>query len=164
MLHKLVIAGVLAGTLLFTGCEWQLDDEEGSSPIDLSKVVWLHANVSEWEETGVLSSVTFDGTLIHLVYDKTDVWPNNSLGINANTWIFVKKSDGLWYAATFEFMRAGYTTRGMNTINAAHIKSAYMDDWRVESGVEYGWMVSGLMRGGNSNVKERTNVFMAQWP
>lgn len=132
-------------------------------PVPLSSVKWLSPNVSGWSKTSTLSPVTFGSGLIYLRYDKTAVWPNNQHGLNANAWIFILK-DGTWYAATFEYMRAGYTTRGMNTINTAHLKQSKLSGWVVQSGVSYGWMVSGLARGGNRNVQERTNIKMATWP
>jgi hypothetical protein len=132
-------------------------------PVPLSSVVWLSGDVSAWPKTATLSPVTFGGGLINLRYDKTNVWPNNGAGLNANSWIFIERN-GTWYAATHEYMRRGYTTRGMNTINTAHLKHSALDGWVVQSGVRYGWMVSGLSRGGNRNVQERSNIVMATWP
>ena len=43
-------------------------------PIDLSKVVWLHNNVSGWPQTSTLSSVNVSGGSITLNYDKARSW------------------------------------------------------------------------------------------
>lgn len=182
MFVRVLAFSLIFSLLAFTACEINIDDLEDEAtsagvgdsgaalssavdelPVPLSSVRWLSPDVSGWSKTATLSAVTFGGGLIHLPYDKTRVWPNNSNSLNANAWIFINRG-GTWYAATFEYMRAGYTTRGLNTINAAHLKQAVLNNWVVESGVSYGWMVSGLARGGNSNVRERSNIKMATWP
>ena len=39
-----------------------------------------------------------------------------------------------------------------------------LSSWEPSSGERFGLMVSGLVRGGLSNVKERSNVSMVTWP
>jgi hypothetical protein len=167
MFYKVVLQSVLLGALFFTGCESDSNSDSYSggsdSPIDLKKVVWLGADVSDWAETRQLVGVAFGGGLIQYQFDGPDPWPNNANGINGNAWVFINKG-GVWHAVTHEYMRRGYTTRGMNTVNPKHFKNAALDGYYPRSGEAYGWMVSGLVRGGNRNVSERTNVFMAKWP
>ena len=44
-----------------------------------------------------------------------------------------------------------------------HIKVAPLSSWEPRPGERMGLMVSGLARGGLSNVKERSNVSMVTW-
>ena len=156
----------------FTGCLDNNGDDDDTTdaaasnasnlPFSLSEVTWLYPDVSAWPETGTMSRVEVVGDTIFLEYDKTNEWPNTN-GLNANVWIFIEK-DGTWYAATFEYMRQGYTWRGRNTVAGDHIKREQFNGWRPASGTQYGFMASGLVRGGLSNVQERTNVYMYTWP
>jgi len=175
----------VAAMLIFCGCEAStpeipgdvltdgsiasstLDPESvytgsSSSPIDLSKVVWLHPDVSSWPETRKLNAVTFGDGLINYHFDAPDPWRNVN-GVNGNVWVFINLN-GTWHAVTHEYMRQGYTTRGMNTVEPGHFKSGTLANYRPSSGTEYGWMVSGLIRGGDRNVQERSNIVMANWP
>ena len=61
-------------------------------------------------------------------------------------------------------MRKGQTVKARKSVAGDHIKQAPLQHFRPQSGVEYGFMVSGLCRAGHSNVQERTNVVMYVWP
>jgi hypothetical protein len=134
-------------------------------PADFAGVVWLHTNVSGWAETGVLASVTFTSSTITLNYNKANVWPqlSSSQDCNANPWIFVKL-DGVWYAATWEWLRKGQITKSIEAVSGSHIKVPPLNTFMPVSGVQYGFMVSGLARDSSRNVYERTNVVMVTWP
>lgn len=135
-------------------------------PIDLSKVVWLHSNVSGWPETGTLSSVNIGGGSITLNYNKARSWPGvNEAGanVNANPWIFVNQG-GTWYAGTWEWLRTGQTTKSSRSVNGDHIKKSPLNGFSPRSGETYGFMVSGLARTSRRNVQERTNIKMVRWP
>jgi hypothetical protein len=97
-----------------------------------------------------------------LDYNKAYVWPEVD-GVNANPWIFVFQ-DGKWYAATWEWLRYGQTSKPLDVINGAHIKRSPLENFQPQSGVVYGFMVSGLARDDRRNVKERSNVDMVRWP
>ena len=138
---------------------------------DLASVTWLDTNVSGWAQTSVLSSVTISGSNISFPFDKTNVWASYYLSgdnvyVNANPWIFIPQ-DGTWYAATFEWFRPGTYTKPTYVVDGDHIKqfSVIPEDWSPTSGVEYGFMVSSIARGGaSSGVQERTNIVMFTWP
>jgi hypothetical protein len=130
-------------------------------PADFSGVVWLHTDVSGWAPTASLS-VSFSGDYIHLNYDKAKVWPDSG-GVNANPWVFVWK-DGVWYAATWEWLSTGQTSKPKNVVDGAHIKKSELSGWAPVSGGVYGFMVSGLARTSQRNVLERSGVVMVRWP
>ncbi len=134
-------------------------------PIDLSTVEWLHSDVSGWSRTASLS-VTISSSTITLDYDKASDWPGvdvNGTSLNANPWIFVYQG-GVWYAATFEWLRPGQTSKPTYTVAGDHIKVSPLDNFSPVSGTQYGFMVSGLARTSTRNVEERSNVVMATWP
>ncbi|MFZ3046256.1 MAG: hypothetical protein WA151_10100 [Desulfatirhabdiaceae bacterium] len=134
-------------------------------PADFGGVVWLHTNVSGWAQTGVLSSVTLTDSTITLNYNKANVWPqlSSSQDVNANPWIFVNL-DGVWYAATWEWLKTGQTVKAITSVSGSHIKMPPLDTFMPVSGVSYGFMVSGLARDSSRNVYERTNLLMVTWP
>ncbi|MCK5708351.1 MAG: hypothetical protein KAI43_11930 [Candidatus Aureabacteria bacterium] len=173
-----IVFCIICLSTAFTGCIDTGDDDdddddaavESSSsssssnlPFSLSDVVWLYTDVSGWAETGTLNTVALSGDTLILDYDKTNVWPNVDR-LNANPWVFMQASDGTWYAGIFEYMRQGYASRPKATVNGAHVQKAPMNgSWKPTAGQQYGFMVSGLARGGYSNVQERTNVVMLTW-
>jgi hypothetical protein len=119
--------------------------------------------VSDWAETAHLT-VRLTSSSIILDYDKANVWPPNG-DVVANPWIFVPKENGPgWYAATFEWMRPGQTSKNISSVSGSHIKQAPLQDFAPVPGVWYGFMVSGLCRDSRRNVYERSNVYMLQWP
>jgi hypothetical protein len=81
--------------------------------------------------------------------------------------VIVKWRDGKWYAATFEWLRPGQTSKPVGVLDGSkgdHIKRSPLSNWRPRKGERFGIMVSGLARGGARNVSERTNVQMVTWP
>lgn len=130
--------------------------------VDLGNTTWLHTDVSGWAVTSSLS-VSISGGTINLKYDKANVWPEVD-GVNANPWIFVYR-DGRWYAATWEWLRGGQTSKPTAVVNGAHIKRSPLNDFKPVSGETYGFMVSGLARDKSKrNVSERTPIVMRRWP
>jgi hypothetical protein len=137
-----------------------------TDPIDLSKVKWLHTNVSTWPITANLKPIKFSSTTITLDYDKACVWPGvniDGIDLNANPWIFVNL-DGIWYGATWEWMRVCQITKNLYAVNGDHIKVPPLDTWSPVSGETYYFMVSGLARQNQRNVKERSNMVKVIWP
>ncbi len=125
---------------------------------------WLHTNVSSWPVTSSLHASV--GGTINFPYSKATVWPAVD-GVNANPWVIVKWTDGKWYAATFEWLRKGQTSKPKGVLDGSmgdHIKVSPLNKWRPHSGERFGIMVSGLARTQTRNVKERTNISMVTWP
>jgi hypothetical protein len=136
--------------------------------IDLNgtDIVWRHFNVSGWAKTANLSPVSVSGSRINLPYDKANVWAGrNTAGafVNANPWIFVKMN-GFWYAATWEWMGKGQTSKAVAAVAGDHIKISPLNDFKPVSGETYGFMISGLCRDATRNVSERSNVVLFKWP
>ncbi len=140
-------------------------DSPGDFPSDFAGVKWLHTDVSGWEQTANLN-VSIGSSQITLDYDKASSWPSGNdvgLELQANPWIFVKQ-DGTWYAATWEWMRPGSTSKSRKAVAGDHIKKSPLQNFKPVSGERYGFMVSGLARGGTRTVKERSNVVWVTWP
>ena len=124
-------------------------------------VKFLNADVSNWAVTASLNA-SVSGGKVTLNYNKARVWPAAD-GVNANPWVFVNLN-GQWYAATWEYLRSGQTLKDMSGKSwGEHIKVAPLSSWEPRPGERFGLMVSGLVRGGLSNVKERSNVSMVTW-
>ena len=143
------------------------DEENDRKKFPLENVTWLHTDVSGWKQTGTLKSVSTTSNTIKLDYNKAKVWPakkynKDSPLVNANPWIFVKQ-DGIWYAATFEWLRPGHTTKDKKTVAGNHIKRDPLKNFKPKKGETYGFMVSGLARDKTRNTEERTNVVMFKW-
>ena len=132
-------------------------------------ITWLHTDVTEWPVTASMTASVGDGK-IRFPYDKANVWPGiSAVGatVNANPWVIVKWTDGRWYAATFEWLRPGQTSKPMGVLDGSlgdHIKVAPLNRWRPRSGERFGILVSGLARSTQRNVQERSNVSMVTWP
>ena len=124
-------------------------------------VKFLGPDVSSWPVTASLNA-SVGGGKVNLPYSKARVWPASD-GVNANPWVFVNLG-GQWYAATWEYLRHGQTMKDMSGKSwGDHIKVAPLSSWEPRPGERMGLMVSGLARGGLSNVKERSNVSMVTW-
>lgn len=124
-------------------------------------VKFLGTDVSNWAVTASLNA-SVGGGKVNLPYSKAKVWPAVD-GVNANPWVFVNLG-GQWYAATWEYLRYGQTMKDMGGKSwGGHIKVSPLSSWEPKPGERMGLMVSGLVRGGLSNVKERSNVSMVTW-
>jgi hypothetical protein len=140
-----------------------------AGPPDLSQVTWLHTDVSGWDDSAVLSSVQISSDQICLDHDQADVWPVYDLSgteVAGNPWIFIWERDR-WYAATWEWLRPGQTCKARYAVAGDHIKQSPFgasSGWEPVSGVTYYFMVSGLARGSERNVAQRTNLVPAVWP
>ena len=146
--------------------------DTGQPPFDLSKVTWLHTDVSGWPVTSNLKVSAGNG-VINLDFDKTNSWPgveiNHTSGtrkiqVNANPWVFVCR-DGKWYGGTWEWLAVGKTRKNMKSVAGDHIKQPPLRDWRPRSGETVYFMVSSLARFGHiRNVQERTQPVRFVWP
>ena len=137
----------------------------GSTSSDFpGPVHWLHTDVSSWPVTASLGASVGGGT-INMPYSKASVWPAVG-GVNANPWVIVNLN-GQWYAATFEWLRHGQTSKPVGVLDGSmgdHIKASPLSGWRPRSGERIGLMVSGLARAQSRNVRERSNIVMVTWP
>jgi hypothetical protein len=144
-----------------------LDDPPADGvPFDLADVTWLHTDVSGWDQTATLLGVSVNDRQICLDYDHADIWPVLDIDDTAlvgNPWIFIEH-DGRWWGATWEWLRPGQTCKNRQAVAGDHIKRDPFWGFTPQSGVTYGFMVSGLARSGERNALERTNVVMFTWP
>lgn len=86
----------------------------------------------------------------------------NGVAVAANPWVFVNL--GGWYAATWEWMRPGQVTKARKAVNGDHIKQPPLASWSPRTGETLYFMVSGLARGSERNVQERSNLIKVTWP
>ena len=132
-------------------------------PAELIDVRWLHSDVRSWAVTTVLDP-SVRGGKIGLSYDKAKTWPERN-GVNANPWVIVKWTDGKWYAATWEWLRFGQTSKDMGGKSwGGHIKRNPLSAWEPSSGETVYFMVSGLARDKTRNAQERSGPVKIVWP
>lgn len=142
----------------------------GGNDIDPSTVIFQDEDVSGWAQTATLNAGVSGGTAI-LNYDKARVWPtantraNDGGPLNANCWVVVNVG-GQWYAATFDWLRTGQTSKAASAVTGAngHIVGAPLNSWRPSSGERIGFMVTTPARGGERTLNERSNISEAIWP
>lgn len=138
--------------------------------IDFASVNWLDTNISGWAQTASLRASVSGGTL-RLNYDKAREWPtartraSDGGPLNGNCWIFVNVN-GVWHAATFDWMRTGQTSKPTASVRGTggHIPRAPLNTFTPRSGETYGFMVSTPARGRERTINERSNVSMVVWP
>ncbi len=119
-----------------------------STSFDLSQVKWLHHDVSGWPVTTALDASVSKSGVVTLQYDKAKSWQAVD-GVNANPWVIAKWTDGKWYAATWEWLRQGQTSKDMGGKSwGDHIKVAPLSKWEPKSGETVYMLVSGLARSG----------------
>jgi len=142
------------------------DDE-----LDLSAVTWLHHNVSSWPQTATITSTTVGGPPICINHTKVGQWPTGDFSgsgaiVDSNVWVFANIG-GTWYAATWEWLRAGTTCKDFRASDfQTHVNGAApLSSWTPRSGEQIGLMVSTPARlGPNGPVNERSNVVLRNWP
>ena len=150
----------------------QIGGGSGTSEFDLSKVTWLHTDVSSWPVTSTLSISIKNGTMC-LNFSGTSTWPTAKIlhtngtryiQVNANPWVFVSQA-GKWYGGTWEWMKPNGNCKPIRKIEGGHIKQAPLKNWEPRSGDKLYFMVSSIARGANlNNYKARTNVVEVTWP
>lgn len=149
----------------------QFNSAQAAFPYDLNSGVGLtdeSANaIRTFTETATLS-VNISGGSIFMDSDKRNVWPGGtgSLGTvslsccNANAWGF-RLVDGVWYGATWEWLRIGNTVRGLDDFRGGgHMKGSPLSGLRAPvNGEVIGVMVAGITRLNlRNNVPERSNI------
>ena len=158
------------------------DLEEGVVLLEEALTPGLTDFINTFEETTTLT-VTFPGESINLAYDRRNIWPN-ARGRNgstdlrccvANTWAFIEV-DGIWYGATWEFLRNGQTIKSQTALRGPrHLRFPPLENFnafgsegrggtipngRVPNGTVIGFMVAGITRNslGFNNVRERSDI------
>ena len=130
--------------------------------MSLSGVRWLHTDVSDWRITSRITDVDISSSKICIEHTKAGDWPGST--VEGNPWIFAK-IDGRWYAATYEWLKSGQICKGITRDNIGpHTKKEPIESWKPKSGELVGFMISGLARSSDRNVKERSQVVMIRWP
>ena len=135
-------------------------------PFDLRKLKWLHTNISDWPVTKKLREVRVSATHITLDFEDPTSWPAYTTDggvIMGNPWIILKYQ-GTWYAATWEWLRHGQTTKFRYAVNGDHIKKPPLNNWSPVPGETYYFMAAGLSRFNERNVRERTSIVAIEWP
>jgi len=148
----------------------------GTSPgtaedqIDLSQVVWLHTDVSGWPQTSTVTSTQVGAPPICINHTKVGQWQAGDFSgsgaiVDSNVWVFAK-IDGIWYAATWEWLRAGTICKSFGASDfRTHVNGAApLSSWTPTSGEQIGLMVSTPARLGVPAGRERTNVVLVTWP
>ena len=140
----------------------------GGDQFDLSQVIWLHHDVSNWPITSTITNVTIGNPPICFPHSMAGGWPKVQAGgttVEGNVWV-IFQVDGQWYAATWEWLRPGQTCKGLKGSDlASHIKVAPGDSWSPKSGETVYFFVSTPARFGPQGPKnERSNVFCTIWP
>ena len=139
---------------------------------DLSKVTWLHTNVSNWPVTHNLK-VNIGAGLICMEFGGTKTWPSAEIDhrsgaykikVNANPWVFVWRN-GRWYGGTWEWMVPNGTCKNLRSVEGGHIKQPGLVDWDPVPGETHYFMVAAIARGANlNNYQARTDVVSVVWP
>ena len=149
---------------------WTAAPYDRRFPLEIDgPITWLHHDVSDWPVTASMTASISDGS-IQFPYSKANVWPARPIPKttgNGNVWAIVKWRDGKWYAATFEWLRFGQTSKPVGVLDGSkgdHFKKPPLSSWRPSKGERFGIMVSGLARSSVRNVEERSNVVMVTWP
>ena len=139
------------------------NNEKNEFPENL---VWLHPDVSNWDKSANLNDVRVSGNTIHMPYSHARIWRGYDFGdmvLNANPWV-IANINGTWYAATWEWLRFGQQSKSSSAVEGGHIKRREFNGWRPSSGEKLGFFISGLIRGNERNVSERTNIVWINWP
>jgi hypothetical protein len=183
-----VRASVLLSMLLLSGCSdvwcWPfdcsssksssgvVDDNTDGAEFDLSKVTWLHTDVSSWPVTHNLT-VDIGGGVICMNFGGTTAWPSAQIdhtsgaykiNVNANPWVFVYQNDQ-WYGGTWEWMTPNGNCKNITSVEGGHIKQPPLVGWDPTPGETLYFMVSSIARGANlNNYQARTNVVKVIWP
>jgi hypothetical protein len=129
-------------------------------------VKWLHADVSQWPITSDLE-VRFSASSIVLDQDLTDrLSPGDSPDgpMVGNPWV-VAQVDRQWFAATWEWLKRGQTSKSKAAVAGDHCKASPLSGaWRPKSGEVVYIAVSGLARSKTRNASERTPFVRVVWP
>lgn len=147
-------------------------DDGGGDPsdeFDLSTVTFLHTNVSKWKVVSKITNASARKPNVCFGYSPSN-WPTfgRCNCIVGNPWI-VKKVNGRWYAATWEWLRKGVMCKHPEgdwyTGILRQTKAGPLNSSSLSKGEEIGLMVSAWARTGppSGSPRWRTNVKMIRW-
>ncbi len=167
------VVAVLAAFLL-VGCSESNTTSDVEKPptipeFDLDKAIFLHADVSGWPVSNTLS-VELGGGVICMNVPGRENWPTveiphhsgtKMVDVNANSWIFAYHY-GAWYGSTWEWWGPTSTCKPSHEMYPR--KQSPLNTWYPESGEVFYVMMSGLARGQERNINQRTNIVKIVWP
>ncbi len=133
-------------------------------------VIWLHADVSGWEQTATIESVTVAGGLIRFPYDKASSWPvlrqraTDGGPLVGNVWAIIPHA-GQRYAVAWDWVRLGQKSKAIRSFRGSdgHMP-APLNNFQPVSGEQYGFFVSTAARGAERSGNKRSNVITITWP
>ena len=156
----------LGACLVLFGCAALKPGATAPKPDYPAGTQFLYANAGDWSVTSQLDAKrTAKGFWIS--HSKADVWPVESSPdgkCNANLWILANRG-GQWKAATWEWAKPSTHDRPIKGTLGSYIKNSAFapGSWNPAPGERVGIMISGMARGGASNVKERSNIVWLTW-
>ena len=114
--------------------------EQPGLPFSLNDVEWLHTDVSSWRVTSQISDITIVPDEICIYHTKSGRWPTyreDGVVAEGNPWVFGNVG-GRWYAATYEFLRAGQTCKHIERRGewgiGPHTKQQPLESWAPTKG------------------------------
>jgi hypothetical protein len=144
------------------------DAGTGADELDLHAVTWLHPSVADYQETAILDNVRISGKVITWDWVQPG-WPITypANGVLGNMWVLAK-TDGHWYAATWEWLRANTARSALEAKGDQapfiQTKRHPIDTWKPQRGEKVGFMASTAVRENRRGPAERSNVYWVLWP
>lgn len=151
----------------------------GPSPsadeLDPRLVTWLHADVARWTRSSTIRTVRITASEICIDHTMAGRWPPSSpLGPpdvrEGNPWV-IANVNGVWYAATYDWLRPGDICRAMtadqigpHTSVGGRSEGNPLHTWRPRSGEMVGFLVSTPARNEVRSINERSNIVLVRWP
>ena len=132
---------------------------------DTMHVVWHGRDIGDFQEKYDLA---VDLTASRIIYKQaaTSKWPAkgiNGVKVVGNFWV-IMEIEGELHGFTHEWARPGQQIKNKSSVAGDHIKHALVPrDWKPAPGQVLWFCVSGLARGGLSNVPERTKLVRVVW-
>ena len=138
--------------------------------IDPSQVTWLHANISGWTMSSIVTGVRFPsaGSDMCIFHTKAGQWPtyvDGGVAGEGNPWVFANIG-GQWYGGTFEWLRPGQPCKPNITREnlGPNVKQSPLSSWVPQSGEAIGFAMSTPARSGLRTSNERSNILLVTWP
>jgi hypothetical protein len=146
--------------------------DPAADQIDPARITWLDADVGGWARTSRIGRVGIDGQTVTIAHTRAGRWPTVRLGdkaLEGNPWVLVQRG-GRWYAATYEWLVPGQTTKRITGEDLAAAIGEHRGlpfpaaAFAPRPGELVGFMVSAPARGDRRSVRERSNIVLARWP
>lgn len=160
---------------------------------DFSKIVWLHADVGNWEKTATISNMDFSKNdqdkyngQICITHDKSGTWTPKEVSLSqqdagflggeskgsfyGNAQVIIKVGEQ-YYGGTFAWLKKDepcilkdlsrladlYYSRTKSM--GVRVNASPLDRVHLKGGDIIGFMVTGLARGADRNVSERSDIY-----